>query len=430
MIKRRLYLQIYVTILSSLFLVAVSAIFAWHLFGRDRSDNWTYENATRMAMAMLPPADAPRAEQNEAIQRLATDLDIGLSLFAADRTPIARHGNALELPENPGRRWQRYRDEDGPYWVMGLPDGRWLALDLNGAKNPVHGVLLFISCMAFGIGLASYPFVRKLTGRLERLQSGVELVGSGDLSARVAVEGRDEVAGLARSFNSTAERLEALVTSQRLLLANTSHELRTPLARIRMGIEMLDRENAEERREALKRDIAELDILIEELLVMTRLESDRRSEAFRKLDFLALVAEECARYRDCTLCGISFEVNGDPSLLQRMVRNLLDNAQKHGRPPLAFRMVAEGDDVLLTVDDAGPGIPEDMKDRLFEPFARGRDRQNVPGSGLGLALVRQIAETHGGHVDLRPRPAGNWQVAVTLPGLPPDNVDGTSAPDR
>ncbi len=109
------------------------------------------------------------------------------------------------------------------------------------------------------IAICAYPLVRWLTRRLERLQTGVESLGAGELSARVKVEGKDEVARLAASFNNAAARIEELVSAHKMLLANTSHELRTPLSRIRLGIELIQASADPARKAALEKDIAELD---------------------------------------------------------------------------------------------------------------------------------------------------------------------------
>src|SRR5206468_1115717 len=169
----------------------------------------------------------------------------------------------------------------------------------------------------------------------ERLQAGVESLGAGELSARVRVEGHDEVAQLAESFNRAAGRIEELVGAHKSLLANASHELRTPLARIRMAVELM-KESAEPKRKAeLEQDIAELDALIDEILLASRLDALKKLETDERVDLLALAAEECARYDHAALDGQSVTVRGDPRLLRRMIRNLLENAKRHGAPPIA-----------------------------------------------------------------------------------------------
>src|SRR5262249_6461906 len=183
-------------------------------------------------------------------------------------------------------------------------------------------------------GGGAFPVVRWLTRRLERLQHGVESLGAGDLSARVKVEGRDEVARLAQSFNSAAARIEELVGAHRLLLANASHELRTPLARIRLGIELMKDGIDEKRKAELEQDIAELDHLMEEILLSSGLDAVAALETAEEVDLLALAAEECARYQDCSIEGEPVLIRGDPRLLRRLVRNLLENAKRHGAPPI------------------------------------------------------------------------------------------------
>lgn len=416
MLSRRLYLQIYATILASLFLVVVIAALSWHLFGERGFGDRAFDRAAALAEMVVAPPDAPPDVQRAAVRRLGSALDADVSLFARDGSLMASHGVVIARPQDMQEHRILKRRAGSARFALPLSDGRLLAIDLKKDHKPLLGLLLLFGSVAAGIGLASYPFVRRVTGRLERLQRGVDRVGSGELSARVKVEGRDEIAGLATSFNHAAERIQTLVGSQRLLLANASHELRTPLARIRMGIEMLGGEgDAERTRADLKRDISDLNVLIEQLLMMTRLDAETDAGHFERIDLLALAAEECARYDDCTLTGVPSEVAGDRHLLQCLIRNLLENAQRHGKPPVELQMARTGDMVALVVEDAGNGIADGGTDRVFEPFFRGAGRQNVPGSGLGLALVRQIAQTHGGTADLVRNARGKWRVRVALP---------------
>src|SRR6478672_8539491 len=119
-----------------------------------------------------------------------------------------------------------------------------------------------------------------------------------------------------------------------MLLANASHELRTPLSRIRLGIELMKEDADPQRRSELEKDIADLDGLIEQILLSSRLDAVGIVEAPEAIDLLALAAEEAARYEHCSVSGSPVTVGGNRSLLQRMVRNLLDNAERHGVPPI------------------------------------------------------------------------------------------------
>ena len=156
------------------------------------------------------------------------------------------------------------------------------------------GLLLGLSLLLVVIAAGSYPVVRRVTRRSERLQAQVEALGAGELTARVKVEGNDEVAELARSFNRTAERIERLVGAQKSVLANVSHELRTPLARMRMTLELLPGEERPELRHRLAKDIAELDELIGELLLASQLDAREGAMHIEEVDLLALAAEEAA----------------------------------------------------------------------------------------------------------------------------------------
>ena len=204
------------------------------------------------------------------------------------------------------------------------------------------------------------------------MQGGVDQLGQGDLATRVPVEGRDEVAALARSFNRSAERIEELVQSYKLLLANCSHELRTPWARIRLGLERLAADPDDPIRDELTRSIAELDALIDEMLLASRLDALKTLERAEDVDLLALAAEEAAHF-DRGVEGQPVVVHGDPGLLRRMIRNLLANAERHGGGASRIHVDVDASGrARLVVEDQGPGVAEADRERIFEPFYRGR----------------------------------------------------------
>jgi signal transduction histidine kinase len=226
------------------------------------------------------------------------------------------------------------------------------------------------------------------------------------------VEGRDEIARLAESFNRAAARIEELLAAHRMLLANASHELRTPLSRIRLGIELMAAKPDPNYAADLKRDIAELDGLIDEILLASRIEAIGVPQASEEVDLLALAAEECARY-DCELQGEPVTLRGDPRLLRRMIRNLLENAQRHGKPPVKVELRRSGANAVIEVSDGGPGIPPSQREPVFTPFYRLAG--DPKGAGLGLSLVRQIARLHGGDALAAPKPDAPSCFQVTLP---------------
>jgi signal transduction histidine kinase len=403
---RKLYLRIYLAVVASLVVFALAAGFLWRQLADPGLARPAYEAAEQLAQNALPPAGAPLGAQQDALERLAAELHADVALFDAARRPIAFVGRPLRPPRADVQEsgWLR-RFGGPPAWGIRLPDGRWLVASVpRSRRHPAWGLFLTLALLAAGVGVGAYPVVRRLTRRLEKLQAGVESLGSGDLAARVEVEGGDEVARLAESFNRAAGRIEALVGAHKSLLANASHELRTPLTRIRMAVELM-KEGAEPKRKIqLERDVAELDQLIDEILLASRLDAVEGREADEDVDLLALAAEECARYEGAELDGEHVVLRGDPRLLRRLLRNLLENARRHGAPPVELRVRKTAGGAEISVCDRGPGVPEGERERVFEPFFRHAAGES--GAGLGLALVRQIARRHGGDARCLARQGG------------------------
>jgi signal transduction histidine kinase len=410
----RLYLRFYIALLASLALLGLAASVLVHFAGGPMEQVGV--TVGRLVQNVLPPAQAPASEQQEALQKLAAGLNADVTLFAGNGAVIAAVGRPLPMPSA-----RQYHPLSFGHWrgsafsSVRLADGRLLvaSVPIGFAASRLNFHLLVIFA-ALAIGVAAYPIVRQLTGRLERLQRGVDSLGAGDLGARVAVEGRDEIAGLAESFNRAASQIEQLIQANRSLLANASHELRTPLARIRLAMEMLKPSADSKTKAGLEQDIAELDGLVDEILLASRLDTIAQNDVREEIDVLALAAEECARYDEVQLEGAHVKIQGDPRLLRRLLRNLLENAKRHGVPPTQVRLQNEGDTVVLKVWDNGPGPAPAEFEQLFTPFYRRRDSHNSTGSGLGLSLVRQIARRHGGDARCMSMDDGRSCFVVTL----------------
>ena len=297
--------------------------------------------------------------------------------------------------------------------VYGIQPSPWRRLLLSPLTTTVVTALV--------VGAVTIPLLRRLTLRLQRLQRGVQALGNLDLGARVAVEGRDEVAGLAVAFNQAAGRIETLVNSHKSLLAYTSHELRTPLARLRMALETLGQpprpgKTHDAALVEARRDLAELDELIGTILLYSRLDAaGTHALDVREVDVLALAAEEAAR-SNIEVQGDWVRLPGDERLLRHAIRNLLDNAGKHapGAPPeLTVQRTADG--ARISVCDRWPGVPAAEAERIFEPFVRLQRRGD--GSGLGLPLVRRIARLHGGDARYMPNPGGGACFVLDIAAL-------------
>jgi signal transduction histidine kinase len=408
---RKLYQKIYFTIVASLVLVVLIAGALWRLGAENSLATQGLEIAGELVAIALPAASESREVQQTAVERLAGRLGTDLALFDQSHKLIAAFGRPLPNPPTRARAGWLHTGQ-GPAWSLQLPDGRWFVVRAPPRhRAPLIGLVLLLGGIALAVAAAAYPVVRGLTRRLERLQIGVETLGAGNLATRVKVEGRDEVARVADAFNRSAARIEELVNAHRLLLANASHELRTPLSRLRLAIELYAKTNEAKYKDQIERDIVELDALIDEILLSSRLDANPALQTAEDVDLLALVAEECARVDDCSLNGTPAIVLGDARLLRRAVRNLLENAQRHGAPPIEIELRQEGSGFVLDVTDAGPGIPAAERERVFTPFHR--LREDSPGAGLGLALVRKIARLHGGDAVVAENPSSG--VRVVLP---------------
>lgn len=453
---KTLTLRIYLTVVAVLLLFA--GVSGW-LFQRHMDDERVRAESIvsdRMAawgdlmQRSLPGASAPAAEQAAALndwsQRLrmpmALDDEQGKRIAESDlftrleSTPMAR-SFALKLDDGrtllvmrPGRRRALQADADGGRpWAGGNRPRRDGPGPRGGPPSPDEfnllprgiGWLVLLVVLFFAVAGAAWPVARALTRRLAALKLGVERFGSGQLSHRVEVSGQDEVAAVASSFNQAAARIEALVRSHQSLLANASHELRSPLARMKMAIEMLD-DAPPEQRYALKHEIdtniAELDALVEEVLLASRLDAAADMAPHGPVD-LGLIAREEAARLGARVEGEVPSVTGDDRLLRRALRNLLENAKRYGGGEIVVRLLSTANQVEVQVCDRGPGVPEASRERIFEAFYRlpGHAEQ-AGGVGLGLSLVRQIAERHGGSVRCMPRDGGGSCFVIALPVSP------------
>jgi signal transduction histidine kinase len=410
----RLAFQIYLTVVAILVLFAVLISVAWVVHPRAPWERQFEERLGATVGELLPGSDRPIRELQAALERHAARLRVDLAVYGPDGSRIAAAGEGL--PDHRPARYRSWLRHHGRATTvtLPLPGDRTLVARHSHPRGGAVAFLLVLVLLAVAVALGSWPLVRRLTRRLERLRRRVEDLGGGDLKARAPVEGKDEVAHLALSFNRAADRIERLVGVQRRVLAHASHELRSPLARLRVSLEMTPATN--EQKTMVARDLAELDGIIDEILEASRLETAERLARVECVDLLALLAEEGAR-TGAEVGGEAVEIQGDPRLLRRLVRNLLENARRHGEDgPVEARVDhGEGTGVRVRVLDRGPGIPPEDRERVFEPFYRPAGRAETgEGHGLGLSLVRQIARAHGGEARCLPREGGGTLFEVEL----------------
>jgi signal transduction histidine kinase len=272
----RLYLQIYLAFVLILIVFGVLTALAWEATeGGGREE--TVDSVAQFLGEYMPQSDRPASELTSWLAGINARFPVDLSVFAPDLSLVAQEGRSLMPPDETGvvDRWEHV--SGGIRVTLSLPGGRWLVA--FHPRNHSLRWLLVPGALVVAVAIGAFPLARRLTGRIERLKERVDDLGAGDLSSRVEVEGRDEIASLAASFNGAANRIENLVNAQRNLLASAPHELRSALTRVRMAVELLPNAPPDVRHR-LVRDINELDELIEELLLGSRLEAQVTAPVF------------------------------------------------------------------------------------------------------------------------------------------------------
>ncbi len=211
---------------------------------------------------------------------------------------------------------------------------------LSAALNLFTGTLLLLIIMAGVL----WVIARTITWRINQMSQQMAQLGDGDFTVRVNAQGNDEIASLARGFNQAAQKIEHLIDANNLLLAHASHELRTPITRIRLQIEMMDmlteplpvdiKAKFDKRAQAINRDLSGLNDLVESILLVSRLDAGHALQQVERLDLYDLMNQERQHYPEATLIGEHIMIDGQPSMLTHLIRNLLTNAMLHGKPPV------------------------------------------------------------------------------------------------
>ncbi|SEL82252.1 sensor histidine kinase BfmS [Acinetobacter sp. DSM 11652] len=306
-------------------------------------------------------------------------------------------------------------NSSGDVLVMGpVPMFNWMPFQLAA------GITLL---SMFILSLGVYGLIVPMQRKLKQVNSALNVMQKGDMSVRVPVEGYDELAHLAASYNSMSDHIQRLIEAQRELMRAVSHELRTPVARIRFGMEMLvDEEDYEYRQqqvEMIDKDIEALNTLIDEIMTYAKLEQGMPSidfEEIRLYEVLEQVAIETKALKtnkniQLHLPSQALVVDAERRYLHRVVQNLVGNAIRYCDDTV---LITGGIDAqgmaYISVEDDGPGIPEEDRKRVFEAFARLDDSRTRAsgGYGLGLSIVSRIAYWFGGsiQVDQSPKMGG------------------------
>jgi signal transduction histidine kinase len=369
----------------------------------------------------MPPPENPSFRREFA--RRARRLDASMCLWDRDARELACAGRKLAPPaRNIRKRGFVIADSDAMF--VRLEDGRLLAVSFDhdmlrgdGPRKAFFAIVFLVGVLLLGSHWAAKRIVR----RLKELEATVARFGAGELSARVELYGRDEIARLGEAFNRNFARIAGLLRQQRRMLQSASHELRSPLTRVRMAFELatdaeVDAATRERLRSEVGRDIEELDALIGDLLMAARLSDTELPREFNDVPLTQIVREEAAKV-NATAELAELHVTGNARMLRSLVRNLLENARRYGKDPIVVMLEPHEGRVRLSVEDAGDGVSEPDRERIFEPFYRpeGHREGRDGGVGLGLALVRNIAEHHGGSARYVPRNGGGSRFEVDFP---------------
>lgn len=353
--------------------------------------------------------DDPKA-RDALVQSVAERFDIWVNVVDRDHRPLSvqggkcgRHGLSTEV--------MRGKELLGYVVVCGE----------RVKPSPVR-ILVPIATGALVLWLGASLLARRLARPFDALSRVAEDLGRGKLGTRIARSVRDDedVAAIADTLNELAARAEKQLETQRALLAAVSHEIRTPLARMRLLTE-LSRGGDASALDEIDREVGEVDALVADLLAGSRL--DFGAQTPQQTD-LAKLAVEVLEKQGVDVTLLSAEVDerlvlGDPNLLGRAIGNLVSNAQRHGAGLVSLTISRPRDGVLrVEARDRGPGIDESVADQIFEPFGAPRSGHNTGSVGLGLSLVRRIAEAHGGSAFVRAADGGGAIVGFDVAVVP------------
>jgi signal transduction histidine kinase len=394
----------------------------------------------------LERGGTPDLEGGQADDEFVQILDAGGIVVAASRNVLGRapipEGDAVPaaLPAAPGVDFLVLSSEAAtPEGGRTVVVGRSLD-DVREATDAASRLLLVgVPLLIVVVGGVTWWLAGRALRPVERMRAEVEAISAGDLGRRIDEPGTgDEIARLAATLNEMLSRLESARLRERRFTSDAAHELRSPLAAIRQHAEIAiahpDRTRAGDLGDVVLAEALRLQRLAEDLLVLARLD-EAAPAATEAVDLDDLVLDEAARLREASACRVDTSgvgagrVTGWRSGLAGVVRNLADNAARHARDAVSFGLMDDGREVVLTVDDDGPGIAPADRERAFERFvrldeARVRDQG---GSGLGLAIVRDVTIALGGTVAIQSSPLGGARLRLSWPSETPEDAASPAA---
>jgi signal transduction histidine kinase len=312
-----------------------------------------------------------------------------------------------------------------------LRDGSWLNFLAAYVETidfwPIRSVLI-LAGLATIIAVLSVWGIARLTAPLKAFATAARRLGTDVNATPIAERGPQDVRGAIRAFNEMQMRLQRLIEDRTQMLAAVSHDLRTPITRMRLRIEGI---KAQAQRANFIGDLDEMERMVRDLLGFAK--EDALSEPTHRVDLTATLHSLCDELADRGF-DVSFHGSGRvpymcrPIAIRRCLGNLIDNALKYGQCAKVSLEVCD-DEIMIRIDDRGPGIPEGLREEVFRPFFRveGSRNRETGGSGLGLTVARSVARDHGGEISLGQSPAGGLRVTIILPAVDRVPRPGSSA---
>ena len=326
---------------------------------------------------------------------------------------VTGRSKAALLPPSPSTRWRIRTTEDHSIAAQRSDDGLyWFAAEGQPGRPRIWPFLPYYFLVIGATGVLCWLASAAVVSPIRRIAASIARFGHGDLSVRVHTNRQDEIGQLSSSFNQMAERLQRMIASERRLLADISHELRSPLARLKFAVK-LARTSADTNAalDRINRDVDRIASLIAGIVEITVAEGDplaQGTEIMRIGDILDEVIRDCtfeAEVRGCRIAlwgSSSTQILGNRELLRRAVENVMRNAIRYSpeQSTIDICLTEDSDSANIAVRDYGPGVPEDMLTRIFDPFFRVEDARNAlgGGSGLGLSIAKRAVEVHHGTI--------------------------------
>ena len=430
----RIFFRFFVLVMLSITAATFVIYFAFsRLFGDPLEDIARRQAAAQVFLLEQYVDQAPPDEWLARLNnvRVVSDVRYDLIALAEARSALPAGRRALldrgEIVLEPGSRsFYRRVDLDGERYIGSHEEvlrAQNLPVDIGQALK-MEALRYVIVALALLLPIALWS--RSHWQGLQSLSRVADEFGSGKLTARAQMKPSASIYPLAERINHMADRIEDLLEAQKSLLHSVSHELRTPIARLEFGMELLDARakdpDLSKRVKAMEGDLRELNSLVNELLDMSKLDSTRNLQTEHVA--LAQLLRECTgmlppspHTLDCVPGDDLDDVEVDRRLLMRAVCNLLRNAQKYAGSHILLSGVRLARSVEIAVDDDGPGIPLEEREKIFEPFYRldrSRDRA-TGGFGLGLSIARKAVALHGGTLRAEGSPLGGARFVITLP---------------